>query len=405
MTATSTVFLFLLGATHVLGDIIQICPLKNGSDTDNCSHFKDAGCDCGCQLYRQELKFVVNCTNRKFTDTSIIENLPNTTEVLIFVGNNIRQLPWNVFGTNQDNVNLKEVDMSNNNINEIPGKSYHRVNNVERLILDHNDLRISDDLGEDNKHHPRVFSNFVNLQELHLTNAFADNTPEDLAEDLHDIFVKSNLIQLRKLHLEQNEIRTFKDPRIFCDLPSLMDVHLSQNNLEHLDFDISCLKHLRFIDLQYNKISNPNLRDLIAMDTLPERNQSLMVDLTANPINCDCNIRDFFAWLASTKVHLRNLPSLTCTEGYPRNNINQSVTSLRELACVPAKRYSEMLNASSSTIPVLIGFLVCVFVLLVGTLLYMNKVHLKYQLTPILDSVSRKVQYTSIGKQDQEMDV
>ena len=52
----------------------------------------------------------------------------------------------------------------------------------------------------------RVFSNFENLMELHLTDAFADNSPEDLASDLHDIFFNSDLNQLRKLHLEQNEI-------------------------------------------------------------------------------------------------------------------------------------------------------------------------------------------------------
>lgn len=72
-----------------------------------------------------------------------------------------------------------------------------------------------------------VFSNFENLLELHLTDAFADNTPaEDLASDLHDIFVNSDLQELQKLHLEQNEISQFKDPSVFCDLPSLQDLHL-----------------------------------------------------------------------------------------------------------------------------------------------------------------------------------
>lgn len=74
----------------------------------------------------------------------------------------------------------------------------------------------------------RVFSNFVNLVELHLTDAFADNTPEDLAADLHDIFVNSELQELRKLHLEQNEISQFKDPKVFCDLPNLQDLHLGK---------------------------------------------------------------------------------------------------------------------------------------------------------------------------------
>lgn len=71
-----------------------------------------------------------------------------------------------------------------------------------------------------------MFSNFESLEELHLTDAFADNTPEDLAAGLHDIFMNSDLKKLRKLHLEQNEIISFKDPRVFCDLTSLLDLHL-----------------------------------------------------------------------------------------------------------------------------------------------------------------------------------
>lgn len=74
----------------------------------------------------------------------------------------------------------------------------------------------------------RVFSNFDNLEELHLTDAFANNSPEDLASDLHDIFVNSDLTQLRKLHLEQNEISQFQDPRVFCDLPSLEELYLGE---------------------------------------------------------------------------------------------------------------------------------------------------------------------------------
>ena len=45
------------------------------------------------------------------------------------------------------------------------------------------------------------------------------------------IFVGSNLTKLKKLHLEQNEIWSFRNPNIFCNLPSLMDLQLGDNNL------------------------------------------------------------------------------------------------------------------------------------------------------------------------------
>lgn len=116
------------------------------------------------------------------------------------------------------------IDMTNNGIQDIKGKAFHHVPNVTRLILNHNNISISAEY-EKNYHHPRVFSNLYNLKELHLTNAFADNTVA-LADDLHDIFVNSNLTKLYKLHLEQNEIKNFRDERVFCDLPDLHDLHL-----------------------------------------------------------------------------------------------------------------------------------------------------------------------------------
>ncbi|KAG5862466.1 hypothetical protein JTB14_019951 [Gonioctena quinquepunctata] len=124
--------------------------------------------------------------------------------------------------------------MSNNGIRDVKGKAFHHVVGVTRLILNHNNISISAEYDK-NYHHPRVFSNFVNLEELHLTNAFADNTDEALADDLHDIFVNSNLTKLYKLHLEQNEIKNFRDDRVFCDLPDIHDLYLGELQYEFIN--------------------------------------------------------------------------------------------------------------------------------------------------------------------------
>lgn len=103
--------------------------------------------------------------------------------MLIFTGNHLEELPWNVFGTLDSLPDLKVIDMSRNKIREIRGKAYHHVQHVERLILDFNELSL-----DPAKNHPRVFSNFVSLLELHLTDAFEDDPP-NLAAMLHNIFV------------------------------------------------------------------------------------------------------------------------------------------------------------------------------------------------------------------------
>ena len=92
--------------------------------------------------------------------------------------------------------------MSNNKIRHIRGQAFHRISNVHRLILNHNDLYING-----THEHPRIFANMYNLKELHLTNAFTEYVDsKKYLVNLENIFFGSNLAKLEKLHLEQNEI-------------------------------------------------------------------------------------------------------------------------------------------------------------------------------------------------------
>ena len=54
------------------------------------------------------------------------------------------------------------------------------------------------------QHHPRIFSNFFNLEQLHLTNAFTETIDSQwYLRDLKSTFSMSNLTKIKKLHLEQ----------------------------------------------------------------------------------------------------------------------------------------------------------------------------------------------------------
>jgi hypothetical protein len=271
------------------------------------------GCNCGKIYYQSETLFTVNCTNLSFRDTAMLRELPEETQMLVFTGNHVAVLEMNVFGDDAYLSELKIVDMSNNGIREIKGKAFHHVPSVERLILNHNNISISNE-DDGNFHHPRVFSNFYNLKELHLTNAFADNTDSALADDLHDIFVNSNLTKLYKLHLEQNEIKFFKDANVFCDLPNLHDVHLGDNNIPSLNFNVKCLKKLRYLDLESNNITRFSEKDLEAFDSLTgtDREENLILEIKGNPFRCDQAIKVLYNWLLETKVEVRDKDHLEC---------------------------------------------------------------------------------------------
>ncbi|XP_059619768.1 leucine-rich repeat-containing protein 15 [Phlebotomus argentipes] len=361
-------------------------------------------CSCGYGNYDNSRRYIVNCTNTGFRDTAVLENLPPETEVVIFTGNRIPELPWNVFGQMNDLESLTIVDMSNNGIQEIRGKSYHHVSNVRRLILNHNNLSISRDDDDFNHHHPRVFSNFVNLTELHLTNAFADNTSDQLSEDLHDIFVNSNLTKLIKLHLEQNEISSFRDKRVFCDLPALRDLHLGDNSLKELNFNVMCLKHLRFLDLERNKFEMVKPRDLATLDALqalPGREVNLVVDFMYNPFHCDCSISYLNEWLLQTKVDARNRDYYTCRRN-GKDFDTEVILSLKIQRCKNQSQSTRTTSGHTATLVFLLVVLCFILVGLVAALIYVSRdrINLRRTLTPMLSNVSKKVQYTSIKDED-----
>lgn len=371
--------------------------IVNGGDCG--PKFKNK-CNCGKGEYINEVRYIVNCTNTGFRDTSMLEQLPLQTEVLIWTGNDVPELPWNVFGAINDLTNLSIVDMSNNRIREIRGKSYHHVPNVKRLILNHNNLSISRDDDDVNHHHPRVFSNFVNLQELHLTNAFSDNTSAQLSEDLHDIFMNSNLTKLTKLHLEQNEIRKFKDKRVFCDLPSLKDLHLGDNLLEEINFNILCLIHLRFLDLERNKFTQMKLRDLNTLDILlktPGRDTELVIDLTYNQLACDCTINNIQDWLKRTKVKIRNLDNLSC---YRQGQAAEFVLAAKYNKCRVQTRNSGTTKLHTILLVILFTAFCTLLILSVILVVYFNRNRIKKIVNPVMTNVSRKVQYTTIKDDD-----
>lgn len=117
-----------------------------------------------------------------------------------------------------------------------------------------------------------------------------------------------------KLHLEQNEISDFKDSNVFCNLPNLLDLHLGDNDLNALNFNLSCLHKLRFLDLQHNNFTKILEQDLKTLDTFAKHNQSVTIDLSNNPFDCSCELNLFTKWMKKTKIFVRNKNSLKCND-------------------------------------------------------------------------------------------
>jgi Leucine-rich repeat (LRR) protein len=55
--------------------------------------------------------------------------------------------------------------------------------------------------------------------------------------------------------------RSIKDFDMFCPLTALEELYLGDNQLQGVEFDFKCIKKLRHLDLEYNKI-----RDVICQN-------------------------------------------------------------------------------------------------------------------------------------------
>lgn len=74
-----------------------------------------------------------------------------------------------------------------------------------------------------------------------------------------------------------------------------------QNELRGLHFEIECLPHLRFLDLEYNKVKMLDKEDLATLDRYTDtHNQSFIIDLSYNSLSGNCDA--FYTWMQTTKV-------------------------------------------------------------------------------------------------------
>jgi len=399
--------LVLLVSLSLIG--FAVCFEGDKIDGTGCPAAFMARCTCGPGDYRawkpNTKVYITNCTNAGFTDPDVIEFTPDQTEVLIFTGNHFETLPWNVLGVWENHEKLEVIDLTNNRIKEIQGKSFHKVTNVRRLILNHNDLYIVSTM-----HHPRVFSNFVNLEELHLTNAFTEQIDSKwYLSDLKDVILNSDLRKLKKLHLEQNEIWEIKDMDMFCQLPELLDLHLSDNQLTDINFSIDCLKKLRYLDLEYNKIRNLPQSTLDKLDQVFGQKKvgidgswkyTRQLNLHGNPYACDCHMMPFKRWLNHTQVNLINKDAMRCYDGVPETNAGKRIVNLDRLECPVRKAIP---NTTHHTVT---GTLLTILIILVACLLavvvWINRITVKDKMQPLLKNLQNQMQYTTIDKQDEE---
>ena len=104
--------------------------------------------------------------------------------------------------------------------------------------------------------------------------------------------------------------RAIDDPKMFCDLPGLEQLYLGDNQLKSIDFEFDCIKKLKYLDLQYNKIKRLDEHTMKRIDKVfvqtEDGRTDKKINLIQNPWVCDCYLKPFIDWVLSTNSTLQH---------------------------------------------------------------------------------------------------
>ncbi|KAK3729260.1 hypothetical protein RRG08_011627 [Elysia crispata] len=117
----------------------------------------------------------------------------------------------------------------------------------------------------------------------------------------HDGCIFKNLKRLKSLGLALNDIFRL-NPKSFKSLTNLQYLNISQNRLHQINFSIAHMKNLKILDLQKNQIQSLSRQTRLEIDKISEGREPPLMNLSYNPISCDCENLEFLEWLSGTAL-------------------------------------------------------------------------------------------------------
>ncbi|XP_076114665.1 toll-like receptor 4 [Mytilus galloprovincialis] len=114
-----------------------------------------------------------------------------------------------------------------------------------------------------------------------------------------------NLLNLKKLDLSENRISILPN-QIFKSQRKLEILDLSSNFLEKIDFKLSHLSHLSYLNLRNNLLTFIDSHTILGINHIVNMSKNLSINLLENRLVCTCSSESFIKWIGSTSVQLVN---------------------------------------------------------------------------------------------------
>lgn len=220
---------------------------------------------------------------------------------LVLTGNNFGDISNDVIGEVDVHRSLSLVNLTSDKITKISSKVFENTPNVEYLHLHDNSIVSAG---------KNTFGNMQRLRRLDMTSSLGKRSAASKADLLSLMFETEDaksFPELSEILLGGNQIgQLHKDT--FCKISGLVRLVLSDNQLTSFEVGTNCLQTLKALDLSGNKFVTFSST---LWDSLP---QLTTLDISSNPIRCDCQLQPFLRIVRSEHSDFSNQGKTLCAE-------------------------------------------------------------------------------------------
>ncbi|CAF1215705.1 unnamed protein product [Adineta steineri] len=238
---------------------------------------------------------ILNLQNNLLTSEHIHGSIPKQLKELILDFNSIHtinknfipkqnsleilSLQSNEFILNNSNIfqylhKLKQLNIARNNIQTIPKGLFNYTYSLESLNMDRNPLL------------PLSIDTFSGIENSMINISFQSCTLTS-----QSLIAFTRLKNLERLKLQSNLLTKILPENLFSSMLKLIAIDLQRNQITQIPSKFP--SSLRELELGNNQLTNVPFNN----QTFQQLSQLITLDLSSNPLQCDCHIKSLYYWL------------------------------------------------------------------------------------------------------------